>query len=428
MVCPQKVDAQDYKSLHTKTWSVYGQGGVSWATNMGLKGINSSNSTFVAPEIGIGVNYNIRPWVRLGANYEFSKFKKEHSFDDFQAMDPILDLTSSGMTQLLQNKGGIAYGKQWMRAHNVDLTAEFNIMQIWQNRKSTWFNLYAGTGVGAMFAKNNIYSVGMGYEEWADPNSTLGGNLASDNWASYSWVKTDNDSHRFSSLYIPVVLSAEFDVLPQLALGVKGEYKVVLSSDDFAPNGIVTTALTVRYNFVGVKQGLSSNKQKYEKALANYNASMEQCNLLRKQYEVEKNKNRQLENDCQKSLDVLNIENDDLKKQLKDCESRSNTSELTILFDANVSKVSKADRIRLSELSKQLKANEIINVGLIGEASADGAIATNQKLSEKRLANVISILKKNGIDGTRIKSANAIGDTNKVYDASRRRVSITISK
>lgn len=418
---PTKTVAQDYKSLRTNTWSVYTQGGISWATGLEFKNINPSNGTSIAPEMGVGLNYNIRPWIRLGLNYEFSKFKREQRLTDFQAISPVADATAP-----TRNYGGMAYRKMWTQYHNLDLTAEFNIMQLWKSRKCTWFNLYAGTGIGAMFAKGNVYSIGMGYKEWTDENTSTGNNST-----AISWVKAGNDRHNFNSLYIPIVLSAEFDVLPQLTLGVKGQYKTLLSSNDLAPDGLAVAAVTVRYNFVGSKQGLRSNKQKYNEALSKYNSSLEQCKDLRNQYEAEKAKARETEAAYKKSLNSLNelnAENGALKQQLKECKESNEVRNLTVMFDRGISKVSKENKTRLTEFAEQLKTGENVTIDLVGEASADGETTANQKLSEKRLANVISVLNKNGIDRNRIKSATAIGDTNKVYDASSRRVVITINR
>ena len=248
-----KAQAQDYKALRTNTWSVYGQGGVSFATELDYKSVNPPKGTSMSPQVGLGVNYNIRPGVRLGLNYEFSKYVREQRLSDFQSVAPLFDVKNQGITELVKNNGGTVYGKQWTMYHNADITVEFNIMQLWNNRKNTWFNLYAGTGIGMMFANGNTYTIGMGYEEWTDPNNYVGGVQMGDSWSYTSWVKANNVRHDFNSAYIPFVLWAEFDVTPQLTLGAKGQYKALISSKDFAPMGLEVAAITVRYNFLGAK-------------------------------------------------------------------------------------------------------------------------------------------------------------------------------
>lgn len=426
MANTMNVNAQDnkpdYKALRTNTWSIYLQGGASWATGLKFKSVKPAAGTSVAPEVGLGVNYNLRPWIRLGLNYEFSKYRREQRLDNFENMPPSFSGTGSGMTENTVNNGGTAYRKLWNMYHNVGLTADFNIMQLWPNRQCTRFNLYAGTGAGMMFAKGNTYAISMGYDQWEDPDNATGN---TDNWAAHSWLKAENSRHNYSSFYIPVALSAEYDVMPQLTLGVKGQYKALFTSDDFAPSGLEAAAIVVRYNFVGTKQGIRSSKLLYREAL-------EKCNDLR----AEASQARQAENDSRNTIIALHADKQSLEQKLKestaalaDCESRKAVmpiSPLTIRFDNNSSTVSPADVKRLEAFAGELKANEAATISLTGEASAEGEAAKNQVLSEKRLANVMDILHKNGIGNNRIQSSKAIGDINKVPGASNRKVEITI--
>ncbi len=421
------VNAQDdkpleYKALRTNTWSVYAQGGVSWATGLKFKSVNPAAGTSMAPEVGVGVNYNLRPWIRFGLNYEFSKYKREQRLENFEAVKTSFDGTASGITQNTVNNGGIAYRNLWNMYHNVDLTAEFNIMELWPNRSCNRFNLYAGTGIGMMFARGNTYTIGMGNEQWIDPNNATG-NVG--NWASYTWVKAENSRHNYNSVYVPMVLSAEYDVMPRLTLGVKGQYKALLSSDDFAPDGLAAAAVVVRYNFVGAKKGACAGDKLYKETL-------DKCNELR----AEVARTREVEAESRKALDAANAENEQLKQQLRDCtkavadcESKKTEGKgLTILFENNSSKLSDADIERLNKFAGALKADEQVTINIVGEASSEGNAAKNQVLSEKRLANVVSILAGNGVDGARIQSAKAIGDASNVSGPSHRKVEITVSR
>ena len=413
-------DAQDYKALRKNTWSVYAQGGASWATGVGFENIDPSVGTSTAVEMGAGVNYNIRPWVRLGLNYEFSKFKREQRFGELVPMGTILDMSGSSMSELREQNGGVAYANLWTTYHNLDLTAEFNIMEIWKNRKCVKFNLYAGTGVGVMFAKGNGYSIAMGYEEWTDPANYQGGLQVADDWTSVSWIRANNNRHNFKSIYIPAILSAEYDVTPQLTLGVKGTYKAVLSPDAFAPDGLVAAALVVRYNFGTAKAGFKTYKKKYECTLGKYKD-------VRAKYEDEMAARRAEKEEYWRSLDALNNENAALKGQLDDCLSKLNTK-FVVSFDQGVSKVTQFNKARLADLAEQLKSDPTTTISLVGEASVEGGPRDNQRLSERRLANVLSVLKANGISGDRIKFTDAIGSTSNIADASARRVLITINR
>lgn len=426
MVNPITADAQDYRDLRKNTWSVYGQVGASWATGVDFKNINPSAGTSTAVGIGAGVNYNIRPWIRLGLNYEFSKFKREQRLGDLISMGPIQDM--SDKYELREINGGMAYANLWTHYHNVDLTAEFNIMELWKNRKAQRFNLYAGTGIGGMIAKGNSYIIGMGYEEWVDPYNYKNGLQVGDNWTSVSWVRANNSRHSFKSLYVPFSLSAEYDVTPQLTLGVKGQYKVVFSSNDFAPKGVVAAAFVVRWNFGAAKRGIQSYRKKYESALAEYNTSNQLYKDLATKYDAERANRRAAEENYKKSLEALNNENATLKKELGDCVNSRSAEEFVIIFDQNVAEVSQYNKARLADLAGQLKSGETVTISLIGEASAEGKDMANQELSEKRLASVMSVLNEYGINSDRIKSTKAVGATNNIYDASARRVIIRVNR
>ncbi len=425
------VAAQDNKALRTNTWSMYAQGGVSWATGLDYKNINNATGTSVAPLAGLGVNYNLRPWVRFGLSWEISKYRREQRFDEFQPVAPSFGNPEEGFSKLENSYGGLAYGKMRTGYNNLDLTAEFNIMEIWPNRKCSRFNLYAGVGAGAMFAKGSVYMIGMGNEYWVDPdNYDTNGTVVKDNWSSIAWVKAHNGHHDFCAFYIPVTLSAEYDITPRFTLGVKGGYKAVISCKDMAPEGIETLALVVRYNFVGAKQGFRSNKRKYEDALAAYNALKNDYDALLAQNEAAADKARQAEEECSKAINKLNNENDALRQALQDCRENcvAEPEIVTIQFDCGVSKIAKDDLQRLESFAQNIQDDENVTISLTGEASADGGKQANQRLSEKRLKNVMSVLNKNGIGSDRIRSAKAIGDTNRVFNPSSRRVEIIVHK
>lgn len=242
---PLKTAAQDYDSLHANPWSVYLQGGMSWAGGVDMKNVDASSGTNVSPLVGLGVNYNLRPWVRLGFNYEFSKFCREQRFSDFQPVAPKLHSTGTPTEQY----GGRVYSNMWTQYHNIDLTAEFNVMEIWKNLQNKKFNLYVGTGVGCMFANGNTYDIAMGYERWSSSDNYENSVQVGDNHELYSWMTANNSRHSFSSLYVPVVLSAEYDINPKWSAGVRGGGKFLFSSDDFAPKNVWSAAVVVRYNF-----------------------------------------------------------------------------------------------------------------------------------------------------------------------------------
>jgi len=424
------VMAQDEKGgqdARRNSWSVYVQGGASWATGLDYKSVDASAGTSIAPELGAGLNYNVLPWVRLGLNWELSKYQREQRLSTFEKVEASYGGLLDGVTQLENQEGGIIYRKMWTRYNNVDFTLEFNIAEMF-NRKNHRFNLYLGTGVGVMFAKGNCYELGMGTERWTNPNNTdAAGNVTSESWTSTGWVKATNVHHSFNSLYIPVVLSAEYDVAPRFTVGVKGSYKSLTKDEYLAPSGVINASVVLRYNFVGRKHGVHTNKQMYERTLADYNALKSDYDALRSQND----RNQMRFDDTQRALKRVQDENEALRKALELCNEEKAAAQpqgMVVYFPNAVSDVSDTDRVRLAEFARRLKAGEDATISLVGEASATGRSRSNQALSERRLRNVMNILRDNGISDSQMTSCKAIGDSNREYSPTARKVEITVHK
>ena len=224
------------KEVRTNTWSIYAQGGVSWATGVWYPNIDAKQSYKLSPAVGGGIDYNIRPWVRIGVEYIYSRYRREQRISMFD-------------TKVVPIK---AYGNYMMNYHNAKLNAGFNFMEIWSNRKAQWFNIYLGTGVGYMMARGNEY--GMYFSTTQTQNGTttpVGGSISIDNSSSITFtdnVKTTNQHSSFDKFYIPTVLSIEADLCRQLTVGVKGEADFLLNRGDIAPKNLIFALATVRCN------------------------------------------------------------------------------------------------------------------------------------------------------------------------------------
>ena len=66
--------------LRTRTWSIYAQGGLSWATDVWYQNLDAKRSYKQSPAVGGGVDFTIRPWVRVGAEYLWSRYRREQRF------------------------------------------------------------------------------------------------------------------------------------------------------------------------------------------------------------------------------------------------------------------------------------------------------------------------------------------------------------
>ena len=399
-------EPQEYnKDVRTGTWSIYAQGGLSWVGGLWYENVNAKKSYSLSPAVGGGVDYTIRPWVRVGVEYLWSRYRGEQRFSQINA---------SAMPVK-------AYGNYLMNYHNAKLGAGFNFMEFWPQRKAQWLNVWLGTGVGYMMARGNEYTLSFSNTITQDGVSKpVTGDVTIGNGSSATIqgnVKSANEHSSFNKLYIPLSLHMEFDVTRRLTLGVKGEMDFVMNRKEIAPKNLIFGLATVRYNFV------SSRAQKMQ---AYYDGSMDdlnnRVNQLQKQAKEADGRARQAEADAQR----LARENADLQRRLKDCEQQQVVVEkptYSVQFDHNSSYFSKEQGEALKAFAQQYKGKKL---SLVAEASKPGDKDYNQALSERRLMRVIKALKEAGFAEEDLKPSIAIGAQRGIDSAEARRVTITV--
>ena len=429
-------------TYRTCTWSLYGEAGATMSHGIGISNVNAAPWTSVSPEIGAGVSFNIRPWIRLGLNYDFSKYARELRFDKLQplgdsAVDGTIDIDGNlsgdivpdrdgsvtGDRLLLEKTGGLAYTKMWTQYHAADLTLEFNVMEIWKNRTDKRFNLYAGAGFGWLFARGNTYNIAMGNERWKEKYKET----------TDIWLKAENTRHNYNTGYVPMLVSAEFDVSPIVTLGLQGNYKRLLKCDN-APKGIGTVSMVVRLNLLGGKSGYVSKASKLresENALAAMRdmneAVKEDCedsvHSLKDDLADSENEVARLKSE----LEDLKKENEALKSQAEENPkmSRDTLGNICVMFDFDSSKLRQQAKTELDDFARRIKSTEGYELFVTGEASASGDGRYNLKLSELRIDSVIRHLSKKGIDCSRA-YRQPLGDTGKDSSKSAQRVTILI--
>ncbi len=405
-------------TYRTCTWSLYGEAGATMSHGIGISNVNAAPWTSVSPEIGAGVSFNIRPWIRLGLNYDFSKYARELRFDKLQPLD-----TPAGDRLLIEKTGGLAYTKMWTQHHAADLTLEFNVMEIWKNRTDKRFNLYAGAGFGWLLARGNTYSIAMGNERWKEKYKET----------TNIWLKAENTRHNYNTGYVPMLVSAEFDVSPIVTLGLQGNYKRLLKCDN-APKGIGTVSMVVRLNLLGGKSSYKSKShilresQNALAAMTDMNEAVkEDCedsvNSLKDDLADSENEVARLKSE----LEDLKKENEALKSQAEEKPkmSRDTLGNICVMFDFDSSKLRKQAKTELDDFAKRIKSTEGYDLFVTGEASSSGDSRYNLKLSELRIDSVISHLSKKGIDCSRA-YRQPLGDTGKDSSKSAQRVTILI--
>ena len=405
-------------TYRTCTWSLYGEAGATMSHGIGISNVNAAPWTSVSPEIGAGVSFNIRPWIRLGLNYDFSKYARELRFDKLQ---PFGDSARDRL--LLEKTGGLAYTKMWTRYHATDLTLEFNVMEIWKNRADKRFNLYAGAGFGWLFARGNTYNIAMGNERWKEKYKET----------TNIWLKAENTRHNYNTGYVPMLVSAEFDVSPIVTLGLQGNYKRLLKCDN-APKGIGTVSMVVRLNLLGGKSGYKSKSHILRESQNALAAMTDMNEAVKEDYEDSvhslKDDLADSENEVARlksELEDLKKENEALKSQAEEKPkmSRDTLGNICVMFDFDSSKLRKQAKTELDDFAKRIKSTEGYELFVTGEASASGDRRYNLKLSELRIDSVISYLSKKGIDCSRA-YRQPLGDTGKDSSKSAQRVTILI--
>lgn len=402
-------------AYRTATWSLYAEGGATMAHGLGMSSVDAAPGMNIFPEIGAGVSFNIRPWIRLGVNYDFSKYAREQRFSEFQPLE-----IPAGEGTLSEQYGGLVYSKMWTHYHAADLTLEFNIMELWRNRQDRRLNLYAGAGFGWLFASGNTYDISMGHERWSGSyKETIN-----------TWLDAVNSRHKYDVGYVPMLLSAEFDVSPVVTVGVQGNYKRLFSCDN-APKGIGTASVVLRLNILGSKSGYKSTGRKLresELALAAMTvsgaAAKADCEASGKAKD-EALASAKTENAALKSrVEALEKENAGLKAR------RTNEvlQDLTVQFSNDSFKLSAAAKTDLEAFAGRLKSTEGVELVVVGEASATGSSGHNQRLSELRIETVLDYLRKQGVDCSRA-FRQPLGDSGKdTSDAARRATILVVSR
>lgn len=402
-------------AYRTATWSLYAEGGATMAHGLGMSSVDAAPGMNIFPEIGAGVSFNIRPWIRLGANYDFSKYAREQRFSEFQPLE-----IPAGEGTLSEQYGGLVYSKMWTHYHAADATIEFNLMELWRNRKDKRFNLYAGAGFGWLFAKGNTYDISMGHERWSESyKETIN-----------TWLNAVNTSHKYDVGYVPMLLSAEFDISPVVTVGLQGNYKRLLSCDN-APKGIGTASVVLRLNILGTKSGYKSTGRKLresELALAAMTvagaAAKADCEASGKAKDEALASAMSENASLKEQVETLGKENAELKAR------RTNEAleKLTVQFSNDSFKLSAAAKADLDAFAERMKALNETELVVVGEASATGASGHNQRLSELRIETVLDYLRKQGVDCSRA-FRQPLGDSGKdASDAARRATILVVSR
>lgn len=398
------------RELRTGTWSIYAEGGLSWATDVWYQNLDAKKSYKVAPAVGGGVDYTIRPWVRMGAEYLWSRYRREQRFSQLD-------------TKTMPVK---AYGNYLVNYHDARLGAGFNVMELWPNRRTQWLNIWAGTGVGCTFAKGNEYGI------YFSNTKTQGGktspfidgeSVSNDGSITMTGsVRTSNRHENFKKLYVPASLHIEADVSRQLCIGLKGEIDWLMNRKAIAPKNYAFALVTLRYNFVASRAKVQ--RTRYEGEIATLG---DRLNVLQRKAAEAK----ELADKAENARRQAEQKNADLQHRLQDCETAKPAVTAAVQpshfvqFDHNSSFISRAEADRLKAFAQSVRGKKL---SLLAEASTPGSDDYNVQLSERRLRRVVEALVKEGFSPEDLHPTTAIGEQNGKPSAEGRRVTITVEQ
>lgn len=401
--------------LRHRTWSFYTQGGLSWATGVWYRNIDAKRSYRQSAAAGGGVDLTIRPWVRVGAEYIWSRYRREQRLS---ALD----------TKAMPVK---AYGNYMMNLHNAKLGVGLNLMEIWPERRAQWLNIWAGTGAGYTFGRGNEYGIHFSNTLTQGGQTTPltgGASISNDDAITITGnVRTTNRHERFNAFYIPASLHVEADLCRRLTVGLKGEADWLLNRGDIAPKGYAFALVTLRYNLVPSRARVQ--RAYYEGEISALGGQLDALRL-------EADRTRARADEAEEALRLAETRNADLQGLLSDCEecraraeaeavaSAAPTSHF-VQFDHNSSHVGGAEAERLRAFARSVRGERL---ALVAEASTPGGEDYNVRLSERRLRRVVEILVGEGLSAGDLRPATAIGARNGKPSAEGRRVTITVVK
>ena len=399
--------------LRHRTWSFYTQGGLSWATGVWYRNLDAKRSYRQSAAAGGGVDFTIRPWVRVGAEYIWSRYRREQRLS---ALD----------TKAMPVK---AYGNYMMNLHNAKLGVGLNLMEIWPERRAQWLNIWAGTGAGYTFGRGNEYGIHFSNTLTQGGQTTPltgGASISNDDAITITGnVRTTNRHERFNAFYIPASLHVEADLCRRLTVGLKGEMDWLLNRGDIAPKGYAFALVTLRYNLVPSRARVQ--RAYYEGEISALGGRLDAMRL-------EADRSRARADEAEEALRLAETRNADLQGLLSDCEECRARAEAVasaapashfVQFDHNSSHVGGAEAERLRAFARSVRGERL---ALVAEASTPGGEDYNVRLSERRLRRVVEILVGEGLSAGDLRPATAIGARNGKPSAEGRRVTITVVK
>ena len=350
-----------YRDARTGTVGLRLGGGASWSFGSSFENVGANQINLVQPFGGAGLLVNIRPWVRIGADYSYTQMVREQLFTSLQP------LTGTGI--IAGSTEGAAYRDFKTRFHGASLTGEFNLLEI-GGKGPGRLGLWIGTGLGCLFAQGNTWTL------------SVSDQMRSDTWTQTVHFGGHNEPHRYNALFIPATLSLEYAFLPQVALTLGGGYRFLPGKTDLAPKSQAYAQVGLVFNLTG-KRYRAKQASSAKPAAAGLIASARDTVYVDKV--VEKTVEKVVEVPASDAAEVT----DDMLPY--------------VTFERGSAKLDEwTNASALATLVSALKANPSARIDILGWTDHSGSMEINEPLSAARAGALRDYLVGQGIDVSRI--------------------------
>ena len=347
--------AQDpYRDASTGTVGLRLDGGTSWAFGSSFENIGANQVNLLQPYAGASLMINIKPWVRIGADYSYTRMIREQLFTS------------------LQPKTGNVYRDFKTRFHGASLTGEFDLVELFGRGTGPGrVGLWLGTGLGFLFSQGNTWNVSVSNEISADKQTIR--------------IRGHNEPLSYNAPFIPVTLSLEYAFLPQVALSIGGGYRFLPGKTDLAPRHQAYAKAGLVFNLTGKRYRAKQSRPAVDPG---YIAPVHDTVYVEKIVEIPVVKLVEVPASATVSDDMLPF----------------------VTFERGYSRLDEqVNASALSTLVSVLKANPSVRFEILGWTDHTGTDEINAPLSTRRAEALRDYLVGQGIDASRIVTVEGRG-------------------
>ena len=357
--------AQDpYRDARTGTVGLRLDGGASWAFGSSFENIGANQVNLLQPYAGAGLLINIKPWVRIGADYSYTRMIRE------QLSTSLQPLTGTGV--VTGSAEGTVYRDFKTRFHGASLTGEFDLVELLGRGKGPGrVGLWLGTGLGFLFSQGNTWNVSVSNEISADKQTIR--------------IRGHNEPLSYNALFIPVTLSLEYAFLPQVALSIGGGYRFLPGKTDLAPRHQAYAKAGLVFNLTGKRYRAKQSRPAVDPG---YIAPVHDTVYVEKIVEIPVVKLVEVPASATVSDNMLPF----------------------VTFERGYSRLDEqVNASALSTLVSVLKANPSVRFDILGWTDHTGTDEINAPLSTRRAEALRDYLVGQGIDASRIVTVEGRG-------------------